>query len=239
MKISGITRVRDEEHIIKDTINHVKSLGVSNIYVYDDCSTDNTPDICESLGCKVVRGTEWASDPHGRNQAEGNLRTVAYKEALKDNPDWVYCFDADEFADFDGIDWKADAYKLRLFDFYITEEDKHLSYKDRQWMGEEYRDILMLFRASPLIKFFQRQPRIPEYYNVVQGGWVKHYGKAVSIEEWEKTCDYYINNRGGSLLPQFTDKWSERKGKAIHTQSDFGNKLIKWEDRYNGVPMDI
>ena len=67
-------------------------------------------------------------------------------------------------------------------------------------------------------------------YVVKRAGEVKHYGKAISVEEWEKTCQYYINNRH----PQGkfgVDKWKSRVGKAVHTVSDFGNLLITWEER--------
>jgi len=241
MKIAAITRVRNESHIINDVLDHVSDLpGVHGIYVYDDCSTDSTANIAQHHPAvvQVIRGTTWASDPDGRNLAEGNLRTAALRAAQKDNPEWIYCFDADEFADFEGIDFSADAYRLRLFDFYITPEDVHKAYEERQWMGPEYRDILMLFRNQNNINFYQREPTIPGHYRVAQGGWVKHYGKAISVEDFEKTCDYYINYRGGSKLPQFTEKWRKRKGKAIHTQSDFGRPLITWGERIEkGLPL--
>ena len=237
MKVA-ITRVRNEEKIIKHTLDHVGKL-VDAIYVYDDFSTDKTAEICNAHPkvVKVIRGKEWASEPIGRSEAEGTLRQAIYEEALKCNPEWVYYFDADELADFSGIDFKADAYRLRLFDFYITEEDKDTEWYKREWMGSEYRDILMLFKPHPKIRFDCREPNMPDV-EIKQAGFVKHYGKAISVEEWDKTCDYYINNRGGNLLPMFTDKWKARKGKAIHTQSDFGNPLIKWEDKHKGIKLN-
>lgn len=232
MKIIGISRVRNEEHIILDVLNHVSKL-VDQIVIYDDCSTDKTPEICEAHPSvvKVIRGTRWGTTPEERNSAEGDLRTAALKEAGLYDPDWIYCFDADEFADFEGIDFTKDAYKLRLFDYYITPEDVDKNYKDRKYLGPEYRDILMLFRYNSQIVFYQREPTIPGSYKIGIDGYVKHYGKAISVEEWEQTCDYYINHRGGNLLTKFTQKWRGRKGKAIHTISDFGAALIVWEDR--------
>lgn len=233
MKV-GITRVRNEEQIIENTLDHVATL-VDKIIVLDDASTDSTPDICKKHSAveHVIINTRWDPTPQGRQNAEGSLRHHVYKQALLENPDWVYYFDADEYADFSLVDWDntdIHGYNLRLFDYYITEEDKNENYLERQWMGPEYRDILMLFRPNPKVLFRERIPyRVPGPYEI--GGYVKHYGKAISIDEWEKTCDYYINHRGKDYIPMFTKKWQERKGKAIHTKSDFGFDLIKWEDR--------
>mgnify|MGYP001033595604 CR=1 FL=1 len=232
MKIAGITRIRNEEAIIKDTLDHVASL-VDEIYVYDDCSTDKTVEICKKHPkvVKVIEGKEWKGGSFERNKAEGDLRQKIYEEALKGKPDWIYYFDADEIASFEDIDFKADAYKLRLFDFYITEEDKNKHWLERKMMGCEYRDILMLFKVMPGIEFHQREPWLPEC-NIQQAGYVKHYGKAISIEEWEKTCDYYINERGDdNKFKMFREKWKARKGKAIHTMSDFRTPLIQWHER--------
>ena len=236
IKIVGITRIRNEQDIIQLTLDHVANL-VDEIYVYDDCSTDATVSICEAHPkvTKVIKGTIWKSDSDSRQEAEGTLRQAVYEECLKSNPDWVYYFDSDEFADFDGIDLTdktVDSYFLRLFDFYITKEDKEDHFLDRKYMGPEYRDIMMLFRPTSSIIFTGRQPSgFSSRYK--QAGFVKHYGKAISIEEWEKTCDYYINHRGGDKRLDFTNKWIARKGKAIHSKSDFGYELTTWDQRNN------
>ena len=50
-------------------------------------------------------------------------------------------------------------------------------------------------------------------------------GKPLSIEHWEQTCDYYVTH-----FPYETYglKWKARKGRAIHTASDFGRSLLPW-----------
>lgn len=232
MKIVGITRIRNEEKIIKATLDHVANL-VDEIYVYDDCSEDNTVEVCKSHYAvkEVIEGKMWASDPIGRNKAEGDLRQIVYELAVKNGADWVYYFDADEYVYFENIDFTADCYSFRLFDFYITEEDINDNYLNRKWMGPEYRDIPMLFKATPKLLFTQR---IPKNKGIAKlGGYVKHYGKAISIEEWDKTCEYYINHRWKDTHPDLLQRWIDRRGKAIHTTSDFNRNLIKWEDRHN------
>jgi len=233
MKIIGISRVRNESKIIKNTLDHVSNL-LDSIYIYDDCSTDNTVQICEAHPKvkKVLKGSNWVKTPEERRKAEGTLRQKVYLESIKEKPDWIYCFDADEYAYFEDIDFSADAYKLKLFDYYITEEDKEKNYLERQYLGREYREILMLFRFSPEIIFTQREPTLPLNYKIKCQGSVKHYGKAISIEEWEETCNYYINHRGGEVFTNFTKKWKKRCGKAIHKLSDFDTELIQWEERY-------
>ena len=223
MKITGISRIRNESHIIKDTLDHVSTL-VDDVVIYDDCSEDDTVAICEAHPKvkKVLRGHEWSPS---RDAQEGPLRQMAYDEAMKGKPDWIYCFDADEFASFDGIDFTAGTYRLKLFDFYITEEDKDKPYTEREWIGPEYRDIDMLFRATKGLTFKQRIP-LQGCKPKVNAGYVKHYGKGFSIEEFEKTCEYYEK-----FFPRYAQRWARRKGKAIHTQSDFGRPLIKWKDR--------
>jgi glycosyltransferase involved in cell wall biosynthesis len=233
MKI-GITRIRNEEHIIQDTLDHVSKL-VDKIIVLDDCSTDNTVEICKNHKAviEIMRNRAWEADIERRRKNEGRHRQVLYERALKtlklsssvDN--WIYYFDADEFADFEGIDWTADVYRLRLFDYYITPEDAHLSWKHRTKIGPEYRDIAMLFRANNRLRFLHRTPIVPNNLVTEIAGYVKHYGKAISPEEWDKTCRYYMRHRGN----EFAKKWKPRIGKAIHTKSDFGANLITWDER--------
>jgi hypothetical protein len=96
----------------------------------------------------------------------------------------------------------------------------------RKW-GPERRDILMLFQTGQAHYhgLDKREPYVNglvETYDVK----VRHYGKCLSKEHWEETCDYYAN-----YWPNpYKDKWAARRGKAIHTQSDFGKPLVNWSD---------
>lgn len=235
MYIAGITKVRNESHIIQDTLDHFAQ-HVDGIYVYDDFSTDDTPDICEAHPAvsRVIRGTFWDPD---RYAAERDTRQQALEAAQADDPDWILCFDADERIEMPNKDWtQYDGVRMKLFDFYITADDVDKHYSQRHWMGPEYRSILMLYRNLPRISFEfpdQREMRLPSK-RILNAGYVKHYGKAISVEEWESTCDYYANH-----FPEpYRTKWANRRGKAIHTKSDFGRPLISWKQKETkGIPL--
>ena len=236
--IIGITIIRNEGDIIKDTLNHFSTICGGGIVVVDDASTDDTYSKC--LGhpavIEVIKNEDWESD---RINAQGKLRNIALTSARKNNTKWLFYFDADERPEIDieALDENSfDAVAMRLFDFYITPEDVDKPYKSRTKMGPEYRDILMLFRDTPEISFNKnnRELTLPKTYRKLKRGYVKHYGKAISIKEWEETCDYYDKN----MRKQYGDKWAKRRGKAIHTISDFGYPLITWDEKEaKGVPM--
>jgi glycosyltransferase involved in cell wall biosynthesis len=238
MKIVGVTRIRNEEDIIFNTLEHVSNL-VDEIYIFDDYSTDSTTQICLKFPKvkRIIQAKTWETNPHKRQILEGTQRQAIYKVAKESQPDWIYYFDADEYTDFDNIDLfdtSYDAYSMRLFDFYITPQDVEEQYLNRKFMGPEFRDILTLFRPKPDLHFYTRVP-FASFSKVGHKGFIKHYGKAISIEQWEQTCDYYINflyerQPGNSTI---SEKWKKRKGKAIHTQSDFGRSLIEWKDRFD------
>ncbi len=236
-KIVGICRIRNEQGVIENTLKHLMG-KVDEVYVFDDFSTDDTIKICNSFKFvkKIIRSSSWASNPQQRLYLEGKHRQVIYEACLEAKPEWVYYFDADEYVDFENIDFNdtnVGGYSMRFFDYYITPEDEKKHYLKRKFIGPEYRDILTLFRPNPNIRFIHRPPMgVPTF---ARAGFVKHYGKAISVKQWEDTCDYYINHL---FEPQpgnttISDKWKARKGKAIHTMSDFGNDFIEWKDRKN------
>lgn len=236
MKIIGLSRVRNESEIMLDTLNHMSEF-CDSIYIYDDASTDNTVEICEShpLVKEVIKGDVWDLN---RERAEYQNREAILKLARKKEElnldDWFIYMDADERIEFNfnnlsNISNECDAIKMRLFDFYITKEDVNKNYVEREWMGPEYRDILFMFKNGNAIGYSipdQREVFLKPNTRVKQIGFVKHYGKSISIKQWEDTCEYYSKN-----FPKYSKKWELRKGKAIHTVSDFGRKLITWQSK--------
>lgn len=229
----ALTRVRNEEDIIQDTLDHL-SMFCDEIYVLDDCSTDSTYDICNSHRSvsKLIRNKEWSKD---RLSAEYQDRQKLYLEAKKNLGvnDWFVYLDADERIDLMDSHFLShvkddnDCIAMKLYDFYITEQDENKHYYQRQYIGQEYRVIPIAYRMGATQGWFKKNQReclMKENSKIVKEGRVKHYGKAISVEEFEKTCDYYIEN-----FPKYADKWKKRKGSAIHTKSDFDTELVLWE----------
>ena len=244
LKIIGLTKVRNEQHIIKDTLDNWSQYCNGGIYIYDDCSDDKSVEICEAHPNvkEVIKGDFWDPD---REKADSATRQTVLMRAQQfaDENTWFVYFDADEhlynfedFGLFSNPDVKAIA--CRLYDFYITPEDISKSYKAREFIGPEFRTIVFFFRNSPYLKYDKPDQRIVDLEPGIQipiHGDIKHYGKGFSIEQWEATCDYYIR-----WWPKYSAKWTKRKGKAVHKDylSDFGNRLIRWPDRKQGFSLE-
>lgn len=236
-RIVGITRVRNEALILADTLRHYLE-RCERVLLYDDCSTDDTVEIAEGFDrVTVIRGDEWRADRVAENTRH---RALLLDHAISVGAEWCLCFDADERLVGELPDLRADGYRFRLFDGYLTADRQELysggSLADlpRLW-GPEYRDIVMLFRADRAIYDTpgQRQPKVRGRVENADV-FVKHFGKCLSVEHWEETCTYY-----GEHFPEpFRSKWRGRRGKAIHTLSDFGRPLYRWRDvAANGVPL--
>ncbi len=233
-KIAGITRVRNEGHIMKAFLDYYASICTAGMFVYDDFSTDNTKEIAEThpgVAEVFTEFSKWDEDPAARGRLEGWHRRIAHGKARKHNPDWILCVDADEFIEFDFENFIYEAFdvvRFKLFDFYITPKDHLLSWHFRQWMGPEFRMIPMLVREHPDVYFHDRPMKMMPNPRIHNGGYVRHYGKAISVEQWEAKCEYYAKYRN----EPYKTKWDRRRGRAIHNGfSDFGNELIKWEDK--------
>lgn len=244
-KIIGLMKVRNEAAIIKDTLDNWKSFCTGGIYIYDDVSDDQTVQICREHPAvkEVIEGKIWDAD---REKAEWFNRQMVLSRAQQfaGEDDWFVYFDADEhiynFHNYElFLDPKVKAIACRLYDFYITPDDIDKNYKEREWVGPEFRTIVFFFRNSQSLRYHlpdQRIVTLPDDVGRIPiHGDIKHYGKGISIAQWEATCDYYIR-----FWSKYSDKWRKRKGKAVHEEyeSDFGNKLIKWVDRDKGFSLE-
>jgi len=240
MRIIGLTKIRNEEDIIQETLDHWGSYCTGGIYVVDDASEDKTVEICKAHpAVKDVLETEfWDPD---REKMEWMHRQRILDRAKKDAApdDWFVYFDADERLYFNEwqlmFDRNIGAIACRLYDVYITPDDVNKTdHNERNWVGPEYRTIVFFFKNAPELGYNKPDQRIvdlPGNCKIVIAGIIKHFGKGLSVKHWEDTCDYYIN-----FWPKYSAKWEKRKGKAIKKdfKSDFGNKLIKFNDILSG-----
>ena len=178
-KLVGITKVRNEQAIIQDTLDHYSSF-CDALYVYDDASTDDTAWICREHPKvrSVLLGTYWDAD---RLRAEYQNRQRILEEAQKDDPEWIIYFDADERIEWDFQGYEAyDGVVMKLYDYYITHEDLGQLYSNREWIGPEYRNILMMFKNTPEVCYTgldQREATLADNAQCLSAGYVKHYGK--------------------------------------------------------------
>jgi glycosyltransferase involved in cell wall biosynthesis len=239
----GITRIRNEALILNDTLEFV-GRHVDAIIAYDDASTDRTLEILRShpkVAC-VIANEAWQTDVHARRAAEHRNRHLLLQCAREQlSSDWMFCFDADEriTGDLRGFlsgpaAKHCDGISIPLFDAYMTPDDcapyrfgqELLGF--RRYYGPEQRDILMLWRNRPEVFFAEGHERQPGGIGrLCSGLYCQHYGKSLSVEHWEETCDYYINH---FPFETYGRKWLARKGQAIHARSDFMRPLYEWGD---------
>lgn len=239
----GITRVRNESLILRDTLDYV-SAHVDAIVAYDDASTDDTLNILQSHPkvALVIENSSWDLDASARLRAETRHRSLLLQVARsKLNFEWTLCFDADErvMGDLRAFVESASASKcngvrVRLFDAYMTPDDQAPFVRGqtllgfRRFFGPERRDILMLWRNLPHVRYEGLDAREPTGVDqVVTDFYCQHYGKAISLEQWEETCDYYVNH---FPFETYGRKWLARKANAIHIQSDFSRPLFEWNN---------
>ena len=239
----GVTRVRNEALILRDTLDYV-GREVDAIIAYDDASTDRTLEILRSHPkvALIVANGAWEEDVAARLIAEGRHRGLLLQTAHERlRFEWMFCFDADErvIGDLRGFAAGPDAgdcdgVRIKLFDAYMTPDD-HAPYRPdralagfRRFFGPERRDILMLWRNRPEVFFSQQHAREPGgVERVTTDLYCQHYGKSLSVEHWEETCEYYMRH---FPFDTYGRKWRDRKGRAIHTQSDFMRPLYEWGD---------
>lgn len=231
--IYGISKIRNEEAIIKSTLDNW-SQWVDEFYLVDEQSTDRTVEICKAHPkVKEIYVKSYVDEDRERAEWVNRQLALTLAQRRAGTGDWIVYFDADEHLyDFDIKALEGAAVACRVFDAYITADDVDKTWKAREWFGPEYRLIPFFFKNSPVLCFKEPDQRVMNFEGLLgASGDVKHYGKAISVEEFERTCDYYMG------WPKYQEKWAERKGKAVHTLSDFNNKLIRWDQRGEGFPL--
>jgi glycosyltransferase involved in cell wall biosynthesis len=237
----ALLRVRNESLILQDTLQHLSEF-CDYICAYDDASTDTTLDILKSHPkvILIIENKQWLPTTEDRLSSETRHRGILLQETRKKiSFTWCMCCDADErylgpirTYVTENTKSKPKGVRIQLFDSYLTHEDD-LPYDTnkpllnfRVFFGPERRDILMLWRNHRRVTFQgldAREPFVPGQIDV--HFFCQHYGKSLSYEHWEETCDYYVEH---FPWEPYGTKWSARKGKALHHTSDFGKPLYAW-----------
>lgn len=239
-KIVGLTRVRNESLVIEDTLNHFAGI-CDEIVVYDDCSEDDTLDVVAGSSAPVavvIAAKQWSLK---RSAEETRHRRILLDVARSLDAEWCLYFDADERVVGDlrtellGLNKMYHGVRVPLFDAYLSEDLQDNYYHGRlietqRLYGRECRRILMAWRAGAAFEYLgldQREPvpgitcRIFESDHAVA-----HFGKAISVDQWNATCEYYAKH-----FPEpYASKWASRYGRAIHSTSDFGSELLSLEE---------
>jgi len=239
-RIVGMIRLRDEALLLNDTLDHLAGI-VDTIIVFDDASTDRSVEIALAHPAvhEVIRNRSWRAD--NRIWEETANRRLLMQRARRLSPEWVFYSDADERFEGDIRTFLLDecpadvtSVRVSLFDAYLTESDaRAFTPTDRLWnfrsrFGPERRNILMAWRLLSGVDYRLPDSREPQGITgttVVRFS-CQHYGKALSVEQWDETCRYYMAH----FPALYRDKWAARLGKAIHTESDFGRPLYSWSD---------
>uniref|UniRef100_A0A6M3J370 Putative glycosyltransferase n=1 Tax=viral metagenome TaxID=1070528 RepID=A0A6M3J370_9ZZZZ len=240
--VVGLAKIRNEEHIIGKTLDNWQQYCDGGFYIYDDCSTDRTVEICKAHpNVREVLCSD-LMDPD-RQRAEWYNRQILLQSARRfmGPDDWVLYTDADEFL------YKFDASILDnpgappciaapQYDLYITPEDANGHYSERRWVGAEYEIVPFFYRNRFLDgwhKADQRNAmlRIPMQMPPLLGVSL-HLGKGISPKHFDAKCKYYTDVFGS----KYADKWEKRKGQGIREDftSNFGTKLVLWQDVLDG-----
>lgn len=239
--IVGLLRLRNQAYLIEDTLAHLAQ-WCRAIYVWDDASTDGTGDLAmQWLREHKIRGYVYGSDEWLPNQqdVQGVQRMNLWGEAARNEgaDNWFLYVDADERLEwYPGVldDLNTDHYyRMWLFDAYLTSDDFTDQTPDRvqldglrRWWGPELREITFMWWGEHCHWPVGACIRQPQCSGVAQvAGVVRHYGKGISVAEWDRKCDYYAEH-----VPALSKKWKKRKGKAIHDASDFGAPLVEWSN---------
>jgi hypothetical protein len=93
-EVWGITMVRNEEDVIRTTIDHLFAQGVDRVLVSDNLSTDGTPQILRDLArneSRLVVATDTLEAYH-----QDHKMTLMARYASRAGADWLVPFDADE-----------------------------------------------------------------------------------------------------------------------------------------------
>jgi glycosyltransferase involved in cell wall biosynthesis len=130
MKVFGISIVRNEVDILGLNILHHLSLGLDEILIVDNGSSDGTDRVLQQLG--MNGRIKWSRNTGPYRQPE--IFTELAREAYRRGADWVLPIDADEFWDGTNRDLrgvlersKARALRVQIVNFLQRREQRNTS----------------------------------------------------------------------------------------------------------------
>lgn len=103
MKLTGMLIVRDEADIVRTALRHHFRLGLDEIIVMDDSSTDGT----ERILARMAKTHPIRVIPHSGPFAQLDMLNELAREAMKRGADWIIPFDVDEFWHLPGTDLRS------------------------------------------------------------------------------------------------------------------------------------
>jgi glycosyltransferase involved in cell wall biosynthesis len=128
MKVFGISIVRNEVDIIELNILHHLSLGLDEILIVDNGSSDGTDRVLQQLGTNGR--IKWSRNAGPYRQPE--IFTELAREAYRRGADWVLPIDADEFWDATNRDLRevlersnAGALRVQIVNFIQRREQRN------------------------------------------------------------------------------------------------------------------
>ena len=177
--------VHNEENRYLERVLNAAKKYADNFVIIDDASTDGTVALCEKIlkdkKHKIIKNT------NNLFNEEYKLRTLQWKETIKENPDWILFLDADEEFE-EEFNEKVkylienkdiDCYCFRLYDMW---DEEHYRF-DEFWNPNTYRPFLMRYQPKYHYKFRKlnqhcgRMPANVLHLSYVESIYrVKHYG---------------------------------------------------------------
>ena len=153
-KITLSMIVKNEEgRYLEDVLKHAIKY-VDDVLIIDDCSTDNTVEICKDILKNIPH--KIIVNSKSLFHIEHKLRRLQWRETLKMNPDWIFFLDADEIFENEMIsksrelikDKTVDIYNFRLYDMW---NETH--YREDDFWCAHFNYKTFLIRYQPKFKY--------------------------------------------------------------------------------------
>lgn len=149
-KLTAMIPVYNEANRFLTRVLEHLDLWVDEIVVLDDCSEDNTAELCR----KYAKVSLYENKKQMFKKSEASVRARLWELTVKHSPDWILAIDADEiFCDriIDEIDFLLDqkfydAIAFRFFDFWKSEEVYRV---DGAWNSWQRPPSIFLCRYHP------------------------------------------------------------------------------------------